>query len=62
MLAVILSLHPVWNLWTKANCDVLERVQMRAVSFVSGLKGSTYEENSRSLIYKHLRIEEREQT
>ena len=39
----------VWNPWTKADCDVLERVQMRAVSFVSGLKGSTYEEKLKEL-------------
>ena len=37
----------VWNPWTKA--DVLERVQMRAVFFVSGLKGSTYEEKLKEL-------------
>ena len=34
----------VWNPWTKSDCDVLERVQMRAVSFISGLKGSPCEE------------------
>jgi len=34
----------VWNPWTKADFDVLEIVQLRAISFVSGLKGSTYEE------------------
>ena len=39
----------VWNQWTKADYDVLERLQMRAVFFVSGLKGSTYEEKLKEL-------------
>ena len=41
-------LHIPWL--DKGNCcDVLERVQMRAVSFVSGLKGSAYEEKLKEL-------------
>ena len=41
-------LHIPWS--DKENCcDVLERVQMRAVSFVSGFKRSTYEEKLKEL-------------
>ena len=39
----------VWNPWTKADCDIIERVQIREVSFVSGLKRSTYEEKLKEL-------------
>ncbi len=33
---------PAWSPWTKADSDVLEKVQKRAVSMVSGLKSTEY--------------------
>ena len=33
-----------WSPWTVADRDILEKVQIRAVKMVTGLKGTTYEE------------------
>jgi hypothetical protein len=33
-----------WRPWFEADKDVIEKLQKRAVSMVSGLKGATYEE------------------
>ena len=38
-----------WAPWTQENCEILERVQKRAVKVVSGLKGQSYEERLREL-------------
>jgi hypothetical protein len=37
---------PAWSPWTKADSDVLEKVQKRAVSMVSGLKSTEYLEKA----------------
>ena len=35
-----------WSPWTKADIECLEKVQMKAVRAVSGLRGRSYEESS----------------
>jgi hypothetical protein len=35
---------PAWSPWSEADKTVLEKIQRRAVSMVSGLKGKTYED------------------
>jgi len=34
----------VWSPWTEKDCEILEKVQKRAVRMVSNLEGGTYEE------------------
>jgi hypothetical protein len=38
-----------WSPWTVTDCEVLERVQRRAVRMVSGLKGVSHEEKLKEL-------------
>jgi ribonuclease P/MRP protein subunit RPP40 len=38
-----------WSPWLEADKAVLEKIQQRAVSMVSGLKGTTYEEKLKEL-------------
>jgi hypothetical protein len=40
---------PAWSPWTEMDKAVLEKIQRRAVSMVSGLKGNTYEDKLREL-------------
>jgi hypothetical protein len=40
---------PAWSPWTEADKAVLEKIQRRAVSMVSGLKGESYEEKLKEL-------------
>ena len=40
---------PAWSPWTQGDVEVLERVQIRAIKMVSGLKGRSYEERLREL-------------
>jgi ribonuclease P/MRP protein subunit RPP40 len=40
---------PAWSPWTEADKAVLEKIQPRAVSMVSGLKGESYEEKLKEL-------------
>jgi len=35
---------PAWSSWTAADKEGLEKVQIRAVNSISGLKGASYEE------------------
>ena len=35
---------PAWSPWAVGDMDILEKVQKRAVSIVTGLEGKTYEE------------------
>ncbi len=35
---------PAWSPWSEADKTVLEKIQRRAASMVSGLKGKTYED------------------
>ena len=35
---------PVWNPWTQQDIQNLEKVQIRAINMVSGLKGKSYDE------------------
>ena len=43
-----------WSPWTAGDIDILERVHKRAVSFITGLTGHTYEEKLRELGLKSL--------
>ena len=38
-----------WSPWNQSDIDMLEKVQKKAVGYISGLKGSTYEEKLREL-------------
>ena len=40
---------PAWSPWLEADKECLEKVQMRAVSMISGLRGNTYEEKLHEL-------------
>jgi hypothetical protein len=40
---------PAWSPWTKADSEVLEKVQRRAVGMVTGLKSKEYEERLKEL-------------
>ena len=40
---------PVWSPWHLGNIETLEKVQMRAVNYITGLKGVTYEDKLREL-------------
>jgi hypothetical protein len=40
---------PVWSPWQTGDINMLEKVQQKAVSMISGLKGSTYEEKLKEL-------------
>ena len=40
---------PVWSPWQDGDKELLERVQKRAISQISGLRGATYEEKLREL-------------
>jgi ribonucleases P/MRP protein subunit RPP40 len=40
---------PAWSPWTKADSEVLEKVQRRAVGMVTGLKSRDYEEKLKEL-------------
>jgi hypothetical protein len=42
-----------WCPWTTQDKDALVKVQKQAVTMVSGLKGSTYEEKSREFGANH---------
>ena len=34
----------VWSPWTEQNCELLEKVQRRAIRMMSDVKGKTYEQ------------------
>ena len=38
---------PVWTPWTQGDIELLEKIQIRMVGMVSGLKGRSYQENLR---------------
>jgi len=40
---------PAWNPWQNGDIEVLEKVQKKAVSLISGLKGETYEAKLKEL-------------
>lgn len=40
---------PVWSPWLKGDIDLLEKVQEKAVSMISGLKAKTYAEKLKEL-------------
>lgn len=40
---------PVWNPWLKADKDCIEKVQIKAVNAISGLKGKSYEEKLKEI-------------
>ena len=40
---------PAWSPWSEADKEILEKVQIRAVSMISGLKGRSYSEKLREL-------------
>ena len=40
---------PAWSPWTRADTEILEKVQMRAVNQISGLQGRSYEEKLKEL-------------
>jgi hypothetical protein len=48
---------PAWSPWTEMDKAVLEKIQRRAVTTVSGLKGNIYEDKLREL--DMLTLEER---
>ena len=40
---------PAWSPWTRADTEILEKIQMRAVNHISGLQGRSYEEKLKEL-------------
>ena len=45
----------IWSPWMDADCEVLERVQRRAVKMMCNVKGDTYEEKLKDAELKLLR-------
>jgi hypothetical protein len=40
---------PAWSPWSESDKAVLEKIQRRAITMVSGLKGTEYEERLKEL-------------
>ena len=40
---------PVWTPWTQGDIELLEKIQIRMVGMVSGLKGRKYQEKLKKL-------------
>ena len=53
---------PVWSPWTQGDIELMEKVQIRMVSLVAGLKGEMTKKNLKRLVYNPLKQDAKDMT